>query len=325
MTQPPTRQDIEAAAGRLSGHAVETPLVWSPEIDGRVGGRVLIKPECLQRTGSFKFRGAFNTIAQLTENERRNGVLAWSSGNHAQAVAAAAAHFGIPAVIVMPADAPAIKISNTRALGGEVVLYDRHSESREAIGARLAAERRLAVIKPYDDPRIIAGQGTAGLEAARQAEALGLSLDQAVAPASGGGLVAGVALAVRGVFPDCAVWAAEPAGYDDLRMSLEAGRSVRHAATQPTLCDALMAPEPGAIPFAVHLRQLTGAVAVSDAQVLFAMRLAFETLKIVLEPGGAAGLAAVLCGAIPAAGKVTLVIASGGNVDPATFIKALKA
>lgn len=326
MTLPaPTFADIEAAAARLAGHAVVTPLLSSPEIDAAVGGRVLVKAECLQRTGSFKFRGAFNTIAQLPEKERRQGVLAWSSGNHAQAVAAAARHFGIPAVIIMPADAPAVKIANTRALGGEVILYDRRTESREAIGGKLAAERGLAVVRPYDDSRIIAGQGTAGLEAARQAEALGVCVDQAVVPASGGGLVAGVALGVHGVFPGCAVWAAEPQGFDDLRRSIEAGSPVPHESSGSTLCDALLATQPGDIPFAVHRDHLMGGVAMDDGAVLSAMRTAFDRLKIVLEPGGAIALAAILSGAVPGHGRVSLVIASGGNVDPATYRSALAA
>lgn len=321
----PSFQAVTAAARTLRGHAIETPLLRAPEIDAAVGGVVLIKAECLQRTGSFKFRGAFNTIAQLPEAERQRGVLAWSSGNHAQAVAAAAAQFGIPSVIVMPADAPAIKIANTRALGGEVVLYDRLTESREEIGTRLAAERGLCLVKPYDDARIVAGQGTVGLEAAQQAAAMGLRPDQAITPASGGGLVAGTALGLHGLFPDCAVWAAEPEGFDDLRLSLAAGRPVPHAGTAQTLCDALQAQEPGAIPFAVHRTHLAGAVAVSDADVLRTMRTAFDRLKIVLEAGGAIALAALLTGALPARDRVTIVVASGGNVDPATFEKALRA
>ncbi len=321
----PIFADVEAAAARLAGHAVVTPLLSSPEIDAVVGGRVLVKAECLQRTGSFKFRGAFNTIAQLPENERSRGVLAWSSGNHAQAVAAAARHFGIPAVIVMPADAPAVKIANTRALGGEVILYDRRTESREAIGSALATKRGLAVVRPYDDSRIVAGQGTAGLEAARQAEARGLGIDQAVAPASGGGLIAGVALGVHGVFPECAVWSAEPEGFDDLRRSLEAGRPLPHDNAGSTLCDALLAAQPGDIPFAIHRDHLAGGVAVDDGAVLSAMRTAFDRLKVVLEPGGAIALAAVLTGAVPGRNRVTLVVASGGNVDPATYIQALNA
>lgn len=326
----PGLDDVNAAARRLEGHAIRTPLLWAPEIDAVAGGRVLIKAECLQRTGSFKFRGAFNAIAQLPDDARRRGVLAWSSGNHAQAVAAAAAHFGCRAVIVMPADAPAVKIANTRALGGEVVLYDRATQSREAIGMALAAERGLDLIKPYDDGRIIAGQGTAGLEAVEQAAQMGLEIGLAIAPASGGGLVAGTALAVRGANPTADIWAAEPAGFDDLRLSLEAGRPTAvpppaGPAPNATLCDALMATMPGDIPFALHRRMLAGSVAVDDTMILGAMRTAFDRLKIVLEPGGGAALAAVLAGAVPTRDRVTLVVASGGNVDVATFRQALDA
>lgn len=225
----------------------------------------------------------------------------------------------------MPADAPGVKIANTRALGGEVILYDRRTESRESIGLALATERGLTVVRPYDDSRIIAGQGTAGLEAARQAEALGLRVDQAVVPASGGGLIAGVALGVHGIFPDCTVWSAEPNGFDDLRLSLDAGRPVPHHGAGSTLCDALLAAQPGDIPFAVHRDHLTGGVALDDSAVLSAMRTAFDRLKIVLEPGGAIALAAMLSGAVPGRARVTLVIASGGNVDPTTCIRALNA
>lgn len=319
----PTAADVEAAATRLQGQAVEAPLLSSPAIDAAVGGRVLIKAECLQHTGSFKFRGAFNAIAQLSERERMNGVLAWSSGNHAQAVAAAAQQFGCPAVIVMPNDAPAIKVANTRALGAEVVLYDRTRDVREEIGTRLAAERGLTIVKPYDDARIVAGQGTAGLEAARQAAAAGVTLDQAVVPVSGGGLIAGVALGLHALFPRCVVRGAEPEGFDDLRRSLEAGERVSNTGIGGSLCDALLAPTPGAIPFAIHRRHVQGSVAVPDDDTLRAMRTAFDRLKIVLEPGGAIALAAVLTGRVAARGHTTLVVASGGNVDPSMFARAL--
>lgn len=319
-----TAEAVTEAAARLAGHAVETPLLHVAELDALTGGTVLVKAECLQRTGSFKFRGAFNAIAQVPDSERRNGVVAWSSGNHAQAVAAAAASFGVPATIVMPSDAPAPKIANTRALGAEVVLYDRDTQSREEIGTTLAAERGAVIIPPFDDPRVIAGQGTAGLEAVAQARAQGFGpLDAVVAPCSGGGLLSGVGTAVRAAHPRAEVWAAEPAGFDDLARSLTSGRRERNERTSGSLCDALLAPSPGTLTFPVLQGLDAGAVAVTDGEVLDAMRIAFARLKLVLEPGGAAALAAVVSGKVPAAGRTVLVIASGGNVAPEVFRLAL--
>ena len=320
----PDIDDIRAAAQRLAGGAVLTPLLVSAAVDARLGGRLLVKAETLQRTGSFKFRGAFNTLQQLTPAERSAGVVAFSSGNHAQGVAAAAQLLGIRATIVMPADAPAIKIANTRGYGAEIVLYDRQRESRESIAAAIAEERGASLIKPYDDVRVIAGQGTAGLEIATQAAALGLGLDAVVIPCSGGGLAAGCALALAATSPGTAVYTAEPAGFDDMRRSLAAGQRVANGAGASSVCDALMAPLPGEITFAIARRLLAGGAVVTDDEVLGAMAVGFAEYKLVIEPGGAAALAAVLAGKLAAAGRTVAVIASGGNVDARTFARALE-
>ena len=316
---PVTIGDVEAAARRLAGVAVVTPVLESEALNERVGARLLIKAEPLQRTGSFKFRGAYNAIATL----RPPAVVAYSSGNHAQGVAAAARLLGIPATIVMPADAPRIKLENTRALGARVVTYDRLKDSREAIGAAIAAETGAVLIRPYDEPLVIAGQGTAGLELARQVAARGTTLDAALVCCGGGGLIAGCALALKAARPETAVYAIEPEGYDDTARSLAAGERVGNPAPGPTLCDALLAPTPGEITFAINRRLLAGGVAVSDAEVRAAMRLAFHHLKLVIEPGGAVSLAAALYGKLPLRGTVGIVV-SGGNVDPEVYADILR-
>src|SRR5690242_20133353 len=315
--------DIRAAAQRLLGRAVLTPLIESPPLSARLGGRLLVKAETLQRTGSFKFRGAYNTLAQLGESQRKGGVVAYSSGNHAQGVAAAAQLLGLPAVIVMPADAPAIKIANTRGYGAEVVLYDRDRDSREEIGGRIAAARGAALVPPFDDYRVMAGQGTAGLEIAAQARALSVRLDAVVIPASGGGLAAGCAVALAAESPGTQIYAAEPAGFDDLRRSLVEGKRVANAPGAKSICDSLLVATPGALTFPINRRLLKGSLAVSDDEVLAAMATAFADLKLVIEPGGAAALAAALSGKLDLKGRTVAVIASGGNVDPATFARVL--
>jgi threonine dehydratase len=320
---PPRVEDVRAAARRLEGRAVLTPLLESTAVNARLGGRLLVKAECLQRTGSFKFRGAYNAIAQLDERQRDAGVVAFSSGNHAQGVAAAAQLLGIAATIVMPGDAPAIKIANTRFYGAEVVLYDRQSEDREMIARRIAASRGASVIAPYDDVRVIAGQGTVGLEIARQAKALGVTLDAVLAPVSGGGLVAGSALALAAASPTTRVYGVEPVGLDDLRRSLVSGARVANDPAARSICDALLAPIPGEITFALNRRLLAGGLTVSDDEALNAIAVGFADYKLVIEPGGAAALAAVLSAKLDIKGKTVAVIASGGNVDPGTFIKAL--
>ena len=318
-------QDVAEAARRLDGRVVPTPLLENARLNQRVGGRVLLKPEVLQHSGSFKFRGAFNRLAQLSEEERRRGVVAWSSGNHAQGVAAAAALLGIRATIVMPADAPALKIGNTRGYGAEIRLYDRRTENREAIAQAIAGERGCATVPPYDHPQVMAGQGTVGLEIVAQARALGVEPDDVVAPCGGGGLMSGLATAVGHLLPGARLWSAEPAGFDDTARSLAAGERVANEGGRTTLCDALMTPTPGELTFPVNRALLAGGLAVTDGEVMDAMAYAFAVLKLVVEPGGAVALAAVLSGKLPAAGRTVAVVLSGGNVAPDTFATALAA
>jgi threonine dehydratase len=319
-----TLADIEAAAGRLAGQAVETPLIESPALNARLGARVLIKPETLQRVGAFKFRGAFNRLVQLSPEARRRGVVAFSSGNHAQGVALAARLLDMPALIVMPSDAPQVKVEATRSYGAEVRTYDRLTESREAIAAGIAAERGATVVPAFDDPDVIAGQGTVGLELVRQARALGAELDLALAPISGGGLIGGLSVALKALSPATDIWGVEPALFDDVARSLAAGERVTLKPTGRSLCDALESPFPGELTFPLMQRNLAGAVGVTDPEVTEAMRYAFATLKLVVEPGGAAGLAALLAGKVACAGKTVALVLSGGNVDPELFARVLR-
>jgi threonine dehydratase len=293
VLREPTLADVEAAAERIADRAVVTPLIEYAPLNDAVGGRVLVKAETLQRTGSFKFRGAYNKMRLLAAGSPRpRGVVAFSSGNHAQGVAAAARLLGVPATIVMPSDAPSIKVANTRAYGADIVLYDRYREDREAVAAKVMAERAGALVRPFDDPDIIAGQGTAGLELVRQAGCAGATLDAVLVPCSGGGLAAGIAVAVKALSPSTEIHTVEPAGFDDYARSLRLGRRVANDATGPALCDALLAPQPGVLTFAVNRRLLAGGLAVSDAEVTAAMEFAFRVLKLVIEPGGAVALAA---------------------------------
>jgi threonine dehydratase len=320
----PTARDVEAAARRIAGQAIETPLLEWPALNERVGGRVLVKPELLQRTGSFKFRGAYNKLKRLTEEGGgKGGVVAYSSGNHAQGVAAAAQILGLPAVIVMPADAPAIKLANTRSYGAEVVLYDRLKDDREAIAEDLAARRQAAIVRPYDDPDIIAGQGTTGHEMAHQAKARGIDLDAALLPCGGGGLIAGSTLALRAAWPQLPVYACEPAAFDDTRRSLLAHRRLPVEAGGQSICDGLLAPSPGELTFALNDRLLAGGIAVSDDEVLSAMAFAFRVMKLVVEPSGAVALAALLTGRFDCRGRRVGLVCSGGNVDPDLFARCL--
>jgi len=314
MTTLPGISDIHAAAARLAGLTVETPLIESPALNRRHGGRILFKPETLQRTGSFKIRGAYNKLSLLGEEERGRGVVAFSSGNHAQGVAASAAMFGVKAVIAMPADAPALKVGNVRSMGAEVVPYDRFREDRMTV-VRPYMEKGMVLVPPFDDPAIIAGQGTVGLELMRQAKALGVDLDAVVVPCGGGGLSSGIALAVKDASPRTAVWAAEPEHFDDTRRSLARGERVSNEPGHTSICDALLTPEPGLITFEINRRNLAGAVAVSEAAVAQAMRDAMAHLKLVVEPGGCVGLAALSSGEIDLEGKCVAVVLSGGNVD----------
>jgi len=324
MQDAVTLADIEAAARRIAGTAVETPLLESPALNERLVARVLIKAETLQRVGAFKFRGAYNRLSLLTPEQRRRGVVAFSSGNHAQGVALAARLLGAPAVIVMPSDAPAVKLAATRAYGAEVCEYDRLTESREAIARSIAETRGAVVVPAFDDPHIVAGQGTVGLELASQAEALGVRIDMAVAPVSGGGLLAGLSIALKARCPDVEIWGVEPAGFDDLAQSLAAGRRITITPPGRSLCDALESPFPGEITFPILQRSLAGAVAVTDSEVAAAMRYAFSALKLVVEPGGAAGLAALLAGKIGVGGRTVALVLSGGNVDPELFARVIR-
>ena len=318
---PVTPADIDAAAKVIAPFAVRTPLLSSAALNARIGANVFLKPELLQRTGSFKFRGAFNKLSSIPEDKRSGGVVAFSSGNHAQGVAAAAQILKMQATIVMPADAPVSKRERTKSYGAEVVLYDRDREDREAIAREIAEKRGATLVKPYDDPFIIAGQGTAGREIAEDMTALGLTPDIVVAPASGGGLIAGIATAVKAKFPQTKVIVAEPKDYDDHGLSLRAGKREAHHAKHRTICDALMAEMPGEITFAINGKLLSGAVSASDEEVGAAMAFAFRELKLVVEPGGAVGLAALLAGRIDARGKTIVVVLSGGNVDADLFAK----
>jgi len=312
----PTIEDVQTAAKRIEGIAVRTPLVRNDALDAATGARVFVKAECLQRGGAFKMRGAANAIAALPADVRAKGVIAFSSGNHAIAVSTAAKHFGVEATIVMPADAPKIKLETTRLLGASVVTYDRVNESREAIGARLAEEKGASLIKPFDDPFVVAGQGTCGLEVAEE-----IAPDIVFVPASGGGLATGVALAL----PAARIIAVEPEAHNDIARSLQTGSIQRNAPGIRSICDGLLTEQMGEIPFAIAQKRFEAVLGVNDEVVLRAMKFAFHHLKLVLEPSGAASLAALLSGQIDVAGKTVAVIASGGNVDAETFARALAA
>ena len=315
---------IRAAALRLQGHARVTPLLSSPFLDKIAGRRVLVKAECLQHTGSFKFRGGWSAVSMLSDEQLMNGVIAYSSGNHAQGVALAAKEHGAPAVIVMPSDAPKIKVNNTRALGAEVVLYDRANEDRDAIGQRIAKERNLTLIRPYDEPLVIAGQGTVGLEIAAQAAGVGVTEADVVVCCGGGGLTSGIALALAEDAPKMRVHPAEPAGFDDVTRSLAAGKILSNPSVSGSICDAIVTPQPGALTFPIMQTHCGTGVVVTDEHCLRAMGLAYERLKIVVEPGGAAALAAALFYPDQFEGDAIITVTTGGNVDPATFIRALQ-
>src|SRR6195952_1305686 len=320
---PVTSADIDAAARVIAPFAVRTPLLSPPVLCERVGTRVFLKPEMLQRTGSFKFRGAFNKLSSIPMEQRGGGVVAFSSGNHAQGVAAAAKILNMQATIVMPIDAPLSKRERTKAYGAEVVLYDRDREDREAIANEIAVKRGATLVRPYDDPFGIAGQGTVGREIAEDIAALGLTPDIVVAPASGGGLVAGVATAVKARYPNAMLISAEPEAFHHHARSLRAGRREPHSASGRTICDALMASIPGEITFAINSRLLAKGVTASDAEVGVAVCFAFRELKLVVEPGGAVGLAALLAGKIDAKGKNVVLVLSGGNVDADLFARRI--
>jgi threonine dehydratase len=320
---PVNLADIDLAANVVAPYAVRTPLLSFRVLDEAAGTRVFLKPEMLQRTGSFKFRGAFNKLSSIPQARRGGGVVAFSSGNHAQGVAAAAQILNMRATIVMPSDAPISKRERTKGYGAEVVLYDRDREDREAIARDIAAQRGATLVPPYDDPFVIAGQGTVGREIAEDMAALGLVPEIVVAPASGGGLIAGVATAVKAHFPQAALIVAEPEAYDDHRCSLRAGKREPHAASGRTICDALMASIPGELTFAINSKLLSHGVTASDNEVGAAVAFAFRELKLVVEPGGAVGLAALLAGRIESGGRNVVIVLSGGNIDADLFARLI--
>lgn len=320
-SSPPSPSDITAAAQRLAEVAVHTPLLQFPTLDAQIGGTCLIKPEMLQRTGSFKFRGAYNKIAGLPDSLKQRGVVAFSSGNHAQGVAHAAQRHKIPAIIVMPSDAPKIKIESTKAYGAEVRLYDRYFEHREAVAAEIMAETGATLIKPYDDPDIVAGQGTCGREIAKQARELGLNPDIVLICCGGGGLTAGTAIALHDANPSTEIYTVEPVGFDDHARSLREGRRVQNPEGPISLCDALLAPTPGEFTFAINQSHLTGGLAVTDTETERAVSYAYRNLKLVVEPGGAVSLAAVLANKLPLRGRTIVIVLTGGNVDPGLFCR----
>ncbi|MGJ5178089.1 threonine ammonia-lyase [Bradyrhizobium oligotrophicum] len=320
---PVTAADIDAAAAILAPVAVRTPLLPAPVLSAQFKANVFVKPEVLQRTGSFKFRGAYNKLASIPQDARANGVVAFSSGNHAQGVAHAATLLGMDATIVMPSDAPVAKRERTKAFGATVVLYDRDREDREAIARDIAGKRGSTVVPPYDDPYVIAGQGTVGREIAEDFAGLGMSPDMVIVPASGGGLLAGVSTAVKARFPQTQMIVAEPKGFDDHARSLRAGHREAHEAKGRTICDALMAAIPGEITFAINSRLLSAAVEASDEEVGSAVGFAFRELKLVVEPGGSVGLAALLAGRLDVAGKTVVIVLSGGNVDADLYARLI--
>ncbi len=316
---------IRAANDRLMGHKRITPLLSSPFLDDIAGKQVFVKPECLQHTGSFKYRGAFSAVSALTDQTRAKGVIAFSSGNHAQGVALAARQHGISSVIIMPADAPKTKIDNTRALGAEVVLYDREHEDRDEIGARISQERDLTLIKPFDEPEVIAGQGTCGLEIAEQAAELGITDADVLVCCGGGGLTSGIALALEQDAPKMRVRPVEPKGFDDVCRSLISGQIERNPTTLGSLCDAIVTLAPGQLTFPIMRRLCHAGITVTEEQALHAMQLAHDRLKITIEPGGAVALAAALFDGDQTSSDCVIAVASGGNVDRDVFERALTA
>jgi len=319
----PTAAGVRAAAETLKGVAIVTPLLENEWLNERAGGRILMKAETLQHGGSFKFRGAMTRLSRLTEDERARGVLAWSSGNHAQGVARAAKLFGMRSVIVMPKDAPALKVAQVKAYGGEIVFFDRYSEDREEIGRRIAAEEGMALAPSYDHPDIIEGQGTLALEAANEAAARGMKLDGFVICCGGGGMTSGCATILEEVSPATEIYIAEPEGYDETWASIKAGRILSADITKKTICDALATPTPGAITFEIMRRRVKEGFTLTDAEVAEAVAWAFKYLKLVIEPGGAIALAAVYHRKIKAEGRTIALTLSGGNVDPELFAEIL--
>lgn len=320
-TAVPTYEDVLTASERIEGFALKTPLLHSPEIDAIAGTEVHFKAECLQHVGAFKYRGARNRLSALSDEDRARGVVAFSSGNHAQGVARAAKELGTDAIIIMPHDAPAVKVAGVQRDGATIIGYDRLTESREDIAAKISAQDGRTIVPSYDDPYIIAGQGTVGLEIARS----GITFDALITCIGGGGLCAGISLAMGAESPKTHIFGAEPTHYNDHQMSLKTGQRTRISDKAPsTLCDAIMTPIPGALTWPINSKTLKGVFDVSDDDCLYAMRLAKEHLDVTLEPGGAAAMAAVVTGCLPSHYKRAAVILSGGNVDPGVMDRAMK-
>ena len=320
----PTARDVVSARKRIRGHIETTPILTSTVVDEIAGAKLLIKAECLQQTGSFKLRGATNRLLQIPKKHRDKGVVAFSSGNHAQGVARAARLLDMPALIVMPSDAPAVKTEGVEADGADVRLYDRNSENREEIAAEIARERGAVLVPSFDDPKIIAGQGTLGLEFAEQVKERGETLDHLICCTGGGGLISGIALALSKVSPETRIWSAEPEGHDDWKRSLESGSIQANPPGTRSKCDAILTPQPGDLTWAIGSQLLSGGCAISDQHAFEAMRIAFRQFRLVVEPGGAAALAAALF-RLPevAKGQTVGVVLTGGNVDPRFFAQVL--
>ncbi|MCP2679686.1 threonine/serine dehydratase [Maricaulaceae bacterium NA33B04] len=321
----PVFDDVAAAAERIRSHAVRTPLLSNAVLDERVGGRVLIKPECLQRTGSFKFRGAFNALSQFDAEQRKAGVVAFSSGNHAQGIAEAARLLDMPATIVMPRDAPEVKRRGVISRGAGLKLYDRETESREEISNAIAAETGATVIPSYDHPHIMAGQGTCGLEVFEDLAEMGVEADQLACCLGGGGLISGIGLAAGELSPGTRLYGVEPEGFEDHKLSLQAGHRVESPRKSGSICDALLTPMPGVLTFALNEKQLTDVAVVTDDEAMVAVRFVFETLKLVVEPGGAVALASLLSGKLDGRDRTSVIVLTGGNIDPAVMSQAIRA
>lgn len=319
----PTLSDIRKAAERLKGVAIKTPLLYSVSLSEYLGAQVFIKPENLQRVGAFKFRGAYNRLCQLTDDEKAKGVVAFSSGNHAQGVAAAAQILGLKATIVMPSDAPVMKRDNTLAYGAQVVEYDRETESREEIAQTIAAKDGAVVVPAFEDFHVICGQGTVGLEIYEQGLEMGVEFDHFFSPVGGGGLISGCGTALKSLNPDISIHGVEPEGFDDVKRSLAEGRICSNNRHTGTVCDALLTLSPGALTFAIMTKYVNSIMTVSDAEALNAVKYAWEKLKLVVEPGGAAALAALLAGHGDVRGKTICLLLSGGNIDAVTFARAI--
>ncbi len=325
MTTIPTFADIVTAQARIAGEAVRTPLLHAPLLSERFSARVYLKPECLQRTGSFKFRGAYNALSALDPAVRKRGVVAVSSGNHAQGVAEAARLFGVPATIVMPSDAPGPKRLRTERSGARVIPYDRVKENRDHVVAHVVKEVGGAFIHPFNDPNVIAGQGTAGLEIVEDCASRGIVPEIVVVPCSGGGLTAGITLAVTERFPATRVYTAEPEGFDDYARSLKSGKPERNARTYGSISDALLVPDPGKLGWEINKQRLAGGLVASDPETLVAVGLSFDELRLVVEPGGAVGLAALLAGRLDIAGRTVVVVLSGGNLGDDMLAEGIRA